>query len=285
MSFLTISKNEVIASLDAWKPSILSVGRNVLVGIAILLVAHIIGRWAQKSITRRGEAQNQNDETVVDDERNGGDRGNMLYVIVGGITYYTLLVIGITTVLRLFGVEVTSIIALIGAAGFGIGLALQGTLNDVTAGVLMALYNTYSIGDIIGIEDTVGQVYEYTLLHTIVKDIDSDVLVTIPNRKIQDNIVQNITRQPRVVLPIDVLVSNKNKDYRKIANILVESTKDQPGVLGVRNVGVESMSEVGTMMRIRVWVDSRVYRQVRLPLRLKMREMLDEAGIEMTDPF
>lgn len=245
---------------------------HVFVGLAILIISFIIANAAQNAIYKQNAS------------------GNFAVVMTGHMIYYTIIIIGILILLRLFGIEITSIIAILTALGFAIGLSLQGSLSDIASGILITFFNVYNIGDIITVGEVEGKVIDFKLIHTIIEELNTKAIVTIPNRDIQGKSVQNITKQGYHYFIIDMLVSNRNKDFDHIRSVIHEALKDTkkfPMILQnhPHRVSIADMSGVGTTLRIRVplTTDDDVAVK-RGDFRNALRPILDANNIILLDP-
>jgi len=230
----------------------IEIGFKVILGIVILVGFHILSRSVHNYIL----LVHQRKQALTGKKQDS----NLIVNVFAKVVYFALLFMGVIIILRLFGLEITSIIAIISAIGFVIGLSLQGTFSDIASGILLALFQTYNVGDIITIDDVEGKVVEFRLVNTLIQDINSGVIVTVPNRKIQDSIINNISKTEYHYVLVDVLLSNTNPDFQKIIDALkadISIVEKYPDVK--RNlpffVAVSDMSEVGTKLRIRVPVD------------------------------
>jgi small conductance mechanosensitive channel len=271
-------------------PRLVEKGLQIAFGIVLLLVAHFGASIIRKSFVDRGQsggAAVAGSTADAKDKAKQARNTSIIYMTIGNIIYYTVMIIAAITVLRVLGIEAASIIALIGATGFAIGLALQGTLSDISSGILLAMLQLYSVGDIIQIDDMQGEVKDFTLLHTIIEDLGTKAYTTIPNRKIQESVLINHTRNKTRVVIIDVLVSNKNKNYEEITREIRAVVEADPKVSRamIPAIGVESMSEVGTLIRVKFMISSSDYPGMIMPVKTRIRQMLADKNIEMTDPF
>lgn len=217
--------------------------------------------------------------------------GSLLIVVIfSKIVYFVVILTVCLLLLRIFGVEVASIIAIVSAIWLAIGLSLQGTFSDIASGVLLALFQTYNIGDIIKVEDIEGKVIEFRLVNTLLEDINTGVVVTVPNRKIQDSIIKNYSHNGYHKIAIDVLLSNKNTNFQMIIDALFNDLKDPdkfPDVLRTipSDVGIYEMGDVGTKLRVRVpvSVDNIVVKRNRI--RTRIRNVLADNKVILVDPF
>lgn len=279
-----------VPNMKSIMPLLIEKVLEIVFGIVLLIAAHLGASIIRKSFVDRG---NTGGATVSGSTADASDKAkqarntSIIFITIGNIIYYSIMIIAAITVLRVLGIEAASIIAVIGATGFAVGLALQGTLSDISAGILLAILQLYSVGDIIQIDDMQGEVKDFTLLHTIIEDLGTKAYTTIPNRKIQESVLINHTRNKTRVVIIDILVSNKNKDYDEIVKDIRAVVEADPKVSTnmVPAIGVESMNEVGTLIRVKFMINSSDYPGMIMPVKTRIRQMLADKNIEMTDPF
>jgi len=215
---------------------------------------------------------------------------NASVVLLGHAAYYIILIIGFMVILRVFGIEIASIVALLAALGFAIGLSLQGSLSDIASGILITFFKIFNIGDVIQIGEIEGKVVDFKLIHTVIEEINTKSIITIPNRRMQDTPVINITKQGFHYFVVDMLLSNANKDFEGILNMMRQELKDTkkfPDVLQnmPHRVSIADMSNVGTVMRIRVPVTTEKDIAVkRGDIRNAIRSILESKKIILIDP-
>jgi len=266
-------------------------GVQVVIGIVVLILAHIVANIISKGIYNIGKkdltdiinVNSSKDGTTKTEKTQQVKSTSLVFITLGNISYYAIMVISFFIVLRILGIESTSLIALLGASGLAIGLAVQGSLSDIASGVLLALLQTYSIGEIIQVGDVEGKVVDFTILNTILQDVETDSIITIPNRKIQDSIIYNQTRQPVRYLVNDVTISNNEKDMDKIKDVIKQMLLTTDGVLDTPppSVEVELINSTGTVVRIKAAIKSQDYATIADPLRTKIRQTLIDNKIEL----
>ncbi len=162
---------ELLEQLDInqYLPAALNWGMNILLAIIILLFGFWIAGRVHKAICRLGEAHQRLDDT--------------LFRFFGSLARYIILAFVIIAVLNRFGVETTSIVALLGAAGLAVGLALQGTMSNLAAGVMLLIFRPYKVGDFVEAAGKFGKVTEIDLFTSIMQTFDNQHII-IPNSKI-----------------------------------------------------------------------------------------------------
>lgn len=247
---------------------------HIISALSILMIFHIVGKTIENSIYKHNINKQQ----------------DVIIIALVHITYFVIMSIAMIVILRIFGMEITGIVAIITMLGFAIGLSLQGSLSDIASGILLTFFKIFSIGDVIQIGETEGTVLDFKLIHTVIEDQNTKSITTIPNRRLQDTIVSNITRQGYHYFIIDFLISNKDHHTWKIREHIIAALKDTkkfPDVIQTmpHRVSILDMSNVGTKWRIRIPVNTTGDIAVkRGDIRLALRATLEEHGIILIDP-
>lgn len=264
---------------------------HIMAGIIILLFAHTVGTYLRSYVYKYGKeevhVERKKGETPLSAAQSSvqEQKTKLPFIIIGQFVYYIIILIAIMMVLKLIGIETTGLLAVIGAAGFAIGLALQGTLSDIASGILLAVFQVYTIGEIIEVDGIKGRVQDFTMFQTVLLDTATNSVITVPNRKIQEGIVKNHSRQKKVYIMIQVLVSNTNKDYPGIIQVITDSVKNSPDVISPEEIGanVSDMSKAGTTITVRIPIRSVSYPGATGGMMTAIREGLAKNNIQMLD--
>ena len=266
-------------------------GLSLVTGIAIVVVAHVLGSVLKSYMYKLGEEapppERQANEVPLSTEQVNvqGQKTKITFVVLGHVVYYTVLIVGIMIVFKVVGLETTGLLAIIAAMGFAIGLALQGVLGDIASGILIALFQIYTIGEIIDYNGQQGRVQDFTLFNTILLDIPTNTTITIPNRKIQDGPIKNLSRQKVHFITVDVLVSNSNKDFLKIVSVIREAARSVPFFLtsAPLSVFLTDIGKGGTTIRAKVPVTPANIVPAGGAIRLAIRNALARENVAMLD--
>ena len=203
--------------------------------------------------------------------------------VAGSVIRYALLVVTIVAVLAQFGVNTTSIIAVLGAAGLAIGLALQGTLSNVAAGVMLLFLRPFKVGNWIEAANVSGTVREIGLFTTTIDTFDN-VYISIPNSTIWSSTIINHSRYNTRRMDIDIGVSyDANIDY--VLETLLTLANDKrvlkkPSPQGL----VVSYGDSSIIVRLRLYAKNNVYWGLYWDLMKETKSVLDEAKIEIPFP-
>lgn len=245
-------------------------GLDVLGAIVILIVGMIFAGWARRA-TMRGLAKISSlDETL---------RG-----FFSSIVKYLIIVFVILAVLNQFGVQTTSLIALLGAAGLAVGLALQGTLSNVAAGVMLLIFRPFKVGDYIDAGGQAGSVRELGLFLTQL-DTPDNVRICVPNGAIWGAAIHNYSFNStrRVDFVVGISYSDDiNKAIAAVRDVLTsdDRTHSDPEPL----IAVTELADSSVNLVARVWCNSGNYWPVKFDLTKAIKERLDADGISIPFP-
>lgn len=245
-----------------------AMGINLLTSIAIIVIGWYAGSWVKARISNFSKL----DPT--------------LRSFLGNLARYAILVIAGVSVLQKFGVEMASLIAVLGAAGLAIGLALQGTLSNVAAGMMMLFLRPFNVGDYIEATGVNGTVQELGLITTQLNTPDN-VRIIVPNSQIFSgeirNFSQNAQRRIDIVCgvaygdDIDKAIKAFKKAIEKDERLI--DTKGKEPVYFVGNLGESSVDVTG-----RVWCKASDYWAVKWDLTKAVKEQLDKDGLNIPFP-
>ncbi len=240
--------------------------------ILVAVIIFFVGRWVAKMLKRLVEnmlTKARLDETLV--------------AFVCNLTYFGALAFTIVAALGQLGIQTTSFIAVLGAAGLAVGLALQGSLANFAAGLLMIVFRPFEAGHYIEGAGTSGTVEEIHIFSTRLRTPDNKAVI-IPNAKLMgDNIVNysaNETR--RVDLLIGVSYDDDIKKVREVLQGIIQNDsrilKDPAPLIAVKELADNSVNFV-----VRVWVKAPEYWDVHFDTTEAVKQRFDEEGI--TFPF
>jgi len=244
-------------------------GLRVLGAIAVLIVGRIIAGRVRKLTYRVLERANT-DPTLIP--------------FFASISYYLVLTIVVIAVLNLFGVETTSLVAVIGAAGLAIGLALQGTLSNFASGVMLLTFRPFRAGDYVDIAGTAGTVDEIGLF-TVRMNTPDNVQIIVPNSDVYGQTIKNYaaneTRRVDMVMGIsyDDNIGTAIDTINKVLEADSRVLKDPASTVAVSELADSSVNLV-----VRPWCKKEDYWNLRFDLTRKMKEELEAAGCSIPYP-
>ncbi|NKB67027.1 MAG: mechanosensitive ion channel [Candidatus Latescibacteria bacterium] len=240
--------------------------------IAALLIL-IIGRFAAGLISRgikRGLAKRDVDEAIVS--------------FAGSLSYTVILVAVVLAVLAQFGVQTASFVAVLAAGAFAVGFALQGSLSNFAAGVLILVLRPFKIGDVIEAAGVLGTVKEIHLFTTVMSSPDN-IMIMVPNSQIYGHTIKNYagydTRRVDMVIGIGY-----SSSMQKAQELLLELIKADERILAdpEPTVAVAELADSSVNFNVRPWVKREDYWAVRFDLTEKIKEAFDANGIEIPFP-
>lgn len=245
---------------------------NLLIAGVILVVTVFAARWAA-SATRRGLGRVRGfrqDPTVL----------SFAVQVVRVLVF----LIGFIAVLQRLGVQTTSIIAVLGAASLAVGLALQGTLSNVAAGVMLLILRPYRVGDLVSINGKIGKVQRLDLFFTRIIDANN-VKIMAPNAKVFGDMILNLSGQKTRRMELKVRVAY-GADLNAARTALVAAAGRHERVLGDPGpwCGVTDLLDNAVEMTLAAWTSSEDYWQTRADVFQAAKEALDAAGIEIPFP-
>lgn len=243
-------------------------GLQILGAIAILVVGKVLAGFAGR-LTLRALRRGQVDESLT---------GFAVGLVKGAI-----LVFAVIAALAKFGVETTSFIAVIGAAGLAIGLALQGSLSNFAAGVLILLFRPFRVGDVIEASGSRGKVAEIGILATTLSTPDNQKVI-LPNAGVMGNKIINVNAYPtrRVDLVASIAYDDDIEQAREVLRSILSGdsrvlTDPEPVV------EVLEMAESSVNLVVRPWVNTPDYWPVYFDLTRSIKLELERNGL--TIPF
>lgn len=243
------------------------------VNIVVAIFIFIVGKWLARKITnvildifqKKGA-----DITIINFSRN--------------IIYYVLILVVIFTALDQVGIDTTSMIAVLGAAGLAVGLALKDSLSNFASGIMIIIFKPFVVGDYIEAGGVGGTVKYVNIFNTILFTPDNKKIV-IPNGNItNDNIVNysaNPTRRVDMVFGVGY-----GDDLKKTKELLTKIITEDPRVLAdpAPVVGLSELGDSSVNFVVRPWVNKDDYWAFKFDINQKIKEEFDEAGISIPFP-
>jgi small conductance mechanosensitive channel len=251
-----------------WQPNV-NIGDIGLKLVSVLLLL-FVGRWGAKQLQR-----------IVRKIMTKARMDASLISFASQFTYYGILFLVTLTIMGQLGVETTSLIAMLGAAGFAIGLALQGSLSNFSAGLLLIIFHPFRVGDLIGGAGVVGIVEEIQLFSTSVLSGDNK-LVIIPNSKLVNDTI--INHSSKGTLRVDMVIGIRyEENLQRVKKVISEILASDPRVLRepVPEIGVLELSDTCLRLGVRPWTNSRNYWAVHFRTHEQLVERFRQEGIGM----
>lgn len=244
-------------------------GIRVIGAIVILILGRIAAGIARRIVTSLMERAKV-EPTVI--------------TFVRTLTYMAILAFAVIAALAKFGVQTTSFVAVLACAGFAIGFALQGSLGNAAAGVLILILRPFKAGDYIEAAGVAGTVKEVRLFNTVMTTVDNIKLI-VPNGNIYGNVIKNITAYDtrRVDLVIGIAYGSP---IGKAIDIVANTIKQDARVLEepAFQIAVAELADSSVNLVVRPWVKTEDYWVVRFDLTRGIKEAFDQNGIEIPFP-
>lgn len=255
--------------LENLKEFVLEYGPKLVGAILVLLV----GLWVIKAITR-GTGK-MLDKREID---------TSLKPFVKSLVSILLKVLLVVSVLGMIGIEMTSFIAILGAAGLAIGLALSGTLQNFAGGVLILILKPYRVGDFIDATGVKGSVFEIQIFNTILKTPDN-VTIIIPNGSLVNATITNYSKQPtrRVDWTFGIAYGDNVDKAREVLSKLIsddDRIKNDPEPF----MAVSELADSSVNIVVRVWVEASDYWGVFFDMNQKVYDEFAKQGLNIPFP-
>jgi len=236
---------------------------NVLGALIVLWVGNRIARWA------RGVVQRALERAKVDDT---------LVPFVSSCVYYLIVAFVVVAALGMIGIQTASIIAVLAAAGLAVGLALQGTLANFAAGVMLLVFRPFRKGDLIEAAGVTGAVDAISIFTTTLSSVDN-VAIVVPNAAVWGQTIRNYATNP--TRRIDLAVNIAYRDSLQTAMDAIQRVvAADPRVLTepAPTIAVGELGNSAVNILVRPWCSKDVYWELRWDLTRALKEGLERAG-------
>lgn len=248
-------------------------GVSFLIKAAIAIVIFVIGRFIAKAIAKGIRKLMRAQE--VD---------KILETFVSNLAYWALMIFVIIAAINQLGIATTSLIAIMGAAGLAIGLALQGSLSNFAAGVLIVMFRPYRVGDFVEAAGISGVVVQVQILTTVLKTGDNKQIV-VPNAQIMGSIITNYSANDTRRVDMVVGVSYED-DIDKVRATIKELIAADERILSDPEclIAVAELADSSVNFNVRPWVKSADYWGVKFDLTEAIKKRFDKEGISFPFP-
>jgi small conductance mechanosensitive channel len=244
-------------------------GISVIGALVLLIVGRFVAGWVRSSVTK-GLTRANTDASLIP--------------FFASMLYYAVLGVVLISVLNLFGIETTSLIAVFGAAGLAVGLALQGTLSNFAAGVMLLIFRPIRVGDFVEVAGQAGTVVEISIFSTLLNTGDN-VRITIPNSQAYGDVVKNYssndTRRIDLVMGIGY-----GDDIGKAMEIIERIVTADSRTLRdpAPTIAVSELADSSVNLVVRPWCASGDYWALRWDLTRALKEALEAGGCNIPFP-
>ena len=237
------------------------------------IITLVIGLWvigAVVNLTRKTLEKSKTDKTLVP--------------FICNLTSWVLKLLLFISVASMVGIATTSFIAVLGAAGLAIGLALQGSLGNFAGGILILIFKPYEVGELVEAQGHIGVVKEVQIFNTILVAPDNKRII-IPNGAMSNGSITNYSAEGQ--LRVDLVIGIAyGADVPKAKSLLLNMLVDSPKVLKepAPAVAVVELADSSVNLVVRPWCDSKDYWTVYFEMTEKAKLTLDENGISIPFP-
>jgi len=249
--------------------TVVTLGKNIVIALLIFYVGRIAISLVVRGLRKLMQKQ-EVDKT--------------LETFVCNLVRVALLVVVIIAAISALGIETTSFIAIFGAAGLAVGLALQGSLSNFAAGVLIVLFRPYRVGDFVEAAGISGTVEQVQILTTVLTTPDNKQII-VPNSQIMTSIITNFSAKEtrRVDMVVGVSYSDDLDLVRKTLEELV-AADDRILADPACNIAVSELADSSVNFVLRPWVNAADYWDVKFELTEAIKKRFDQEGISIPFP-
>ena len=264
---------EMINQAQSWvvdnQTLLISYGVNIAAAITILTIGFILVKTLTNGLNSLLQKRNI-DNTITD--------------FITSMMRYALLAFVIIAALGRVGVQTASFVAIIGAAGLAVGLALQGSLSNFAAGVMLIGFRFFKAGDYIEAGGTAGTVRSVQIFTTVLMTADNRMIV-VPNAKILNDKIINVSREKTRRLDLEIGVSYR-ADLQLTKAVLTRIIEQEPRILKdpAYRIAVSNLSTNSVDIIIRPWVNASDYWALKFDLLEKIKQEFDANNISFAFP-
>ncbi len=243
---------------------------RLVTAFIIMVVGYYVAHWAERGARSLVTRANHTDMTMVP--------------IVGATVRYAVLILVVVAALGQLGVQTTSILAVLGAAGLAIGLALQGTLSNIAAGIMLLWLRPFRVGDYIDSGNVAGTVEEINLFHARLRTWDG-IFKFVPNSQLWNTTLTNYSRNRTRLVLLQFGISYRD-DIATARRVLADHAKAHPNVLDEPPVQVVPLSfgDSSVVLQLRAWSTTTKFWDTCWDLTEGGKKALEAGGITMPFP-
>jgi small conductance mechanosensitive channel len=245
-------------------------GMKFIMAIVVLILGLLVIRWITKGLVKMMKRSNVNESLIP------------FLKTLANILLKVMLVI---SVMGMVGIQMTSFIAVLGAAGLAVGLALQGTLQNFAGGVMILLFKPYEVGHFIEAQGYMGTVKEIQIFTTVLSTPDNRKVI-IPNSPLATGSITNFSAMPTRRIDFSFGIGYDD-DIDKAKDILLKMAQNDERVLKEGNppeVMVEALGDSSVNLKLRTWVKSEDYWSLFFDITENVKKQFDAAGISIPFP-
>jgi small conductance mechanosensitive channel len=258
--------------IDVIKQFLATEGTAFALNLLAAILIFIIGRWLSGLISR-----------IIAQIMTKAKIERLLVTFVQHMTYFALLAFVVIAALDRIGIKLTALIAMIGAAALAVAFALQGSLSNFAAGILMVIFKPFKVGDFVQIAGAQGTVQEIQVLTTVINSPDN-VRIIIPNAQVTAGTIQNFTANDTRMINLTIGVSYDD-DLKKAKQVIESVLTADARILKTPapTVAVSELGDSSVKIVVRPWVKPADYWDVYFDITEKLKVAIESNG--MSIPF
>jgi small conductance mechanosensitive channel len=257
----------VAAMLWAWAVDFVP---RIASAVAVFAIGYLAAKWIGRLVSRFLGRSGRVDATYIPS--------------IHAVTSYSILIFVTVAALAQLGVQTASILAALGAAGLAIGLALQGTLANIAAGIMLLWLRPFRAGEYIGVDTAEGTVREIGLFATLLDAPDGSFRF-VPNSQLWNKPLANYTRNPLRRVDIRVVVQ-RGRDVERARRLILEIAKADQRVLAspAAEAVVTEIAETNSVVMLRAWTASANYFPAFKDMFTEIQRRLDATDLTLAKP-
>ena len=256
--------------LSGWLDYALPYIISTVSAIIILIAGWIVANWVKRYIRKKGDRSEKLDDTIT-----------RLFAQVAKVA---IMVVVIMAVLGQFGVQTTSLVAVVGALGLAVGLAWQGVLADFAAGIMILVMRPFKVGDAVDIGGVSGSVQEVGLVTTKLNTFDN-IAIVMPNSNVWGNNIKNMATNDN--RRVDMVIGfGYDDDIDHAKRVLQQIVSEDDRVLGdpAPQIAVSELGGSSVDVIVRPWTKKENYWALKFDLTEKIKKRFDSEGINFPYP-
>lgn len=266
---MTILTEKLQAFWQSHAELIMDVGYKALLAIVVVLATMVLSGWARRSVSKAHQRLHRLDATLVP--------------LLSSLAGYAIYLVGVVIVLDILGFNTSSLIALLGAAGLAVGLALKDTLSNIAAGIMLLILRPFKLADFIECASFSGTVREVGLFTTVLETPDG-LYISAPNSSLWGSPIKNFSRNGK--RRMDLIVGISYGDPLEVGlAVLTELAQSEERVMKdpAFQVMVQSMGDSSVNLQLRLWSSVDNYWPLYWDMNRRIKEQIEAAGL--TIPF
>ncbi|MEA3462588.1 MAG: mechanosensitive ion channel [Bacteroidota bacterium] len=257
-------------SLENVYDKVTEYGMEFIMAIVVLVVGLLVIKWITKALVRVMKKSKVNESLIP---------------FLRSLTNIMLKLMLVISIMQMVGIQMTSFIAVLGAAGLAVGLALQGTLQNFAGGVMILLFKPYEVGHFIEAQGFMGTVKEIQIFTTVLSTPDNRKVI-IPNSPLATGSITNFSAMPTRRIDFSFGIGYSD-DIDAAKKILLKMAEKDDRVLKDENppeVMVEALADSSVNLKLRTWVKSEDYWSLFFDITENVKKQYDAAGISIPFP-